>query len=266
MREPCEVILLTLQEFYTLRAHPERSGAMIRLHLDVLLEYVLSLIQPQEPHARLEDEVAYGIQPITYRGDTYRLYGRPDYILRYNDQDKLSVKPVVVRAKRLGFQCCSGDSRFSCCNPVQLLALMGKVPFLVAGITCANIVAMFHHRRKTHGETDCAVDGVATDSIDFWFYHIDDNSEVRLHLSQFDLAILTLQVSSVRLSAKVRPRFIEYQEITGLLGHIFTEAVNSSPKKTCRGPMKPDEYDLKMNLSMGTTTRKVDGVFTLGPG
>lgn len=82
---------------------------------------------------------------------------------------------------------------------------MGEFPFLVVGITCANIVAMFHHHRKARGETDCAVYGVATDSIDFSFWYIDNNSEVRLHLSPFDVAMLTLQVLCVSLSAKVRP-------------------------------------------------------------
>lgn len=39
--------LLTIQEFYTLRAHPEGSNAMIKLHLDVLFDHVLSIVQPQ---------------------------------------------------------------------------------------------------------------------------------------------------------------------------------------------------------------------------
>lgn len=46
---------------------------------------------------------------------------------------------------------------------------------------------MIHHHRKAHGEVDCVVYGVATDSVDFWFYHIDDNSKVGLR-KLFDIA------------------------------------------------------------------------------
>lgn len=46
-----------------------------------------------------------------------------------------------------------------------------------------------------------------------------------------DMLMLTLKVSSLLLSAKVRPRFIDYEEMTGLLGHIFKEAVTSARNK-----------------------------------
>lgn len=43
--------------------------------------------------------------------------------------------------------------------------------------------------------------------------------------------MLTLKVSRVMRRAKLWPRFIEYGEITGLLGHIVTEAVVTSKNK-----------------------------------
>lgn len=128
-------MILTLQEFYTLRAHPEGSSAMIKLHLDVLLDYVLSLVQPQGQHVRLENGIGYNIHPVTYRGDVYRLCGNADYIVRYDGQDMAAVKLVVIRAKKLGFKCCTGRSRYSCCGPEQVLALMGELYFLVVWST-----------------------------------------------------------------------------------------------------------------------------------
>lgn len=117
--------MLTQQELYTLRAHPEGSSAMINLHLDALLDHVLSAVQPQGPRARLESKATYGIAPVTYKGDTYRLCGSADYIVRFDDQDRAAVKLVVVTARKLGFKCCSGKSRYSCCGAEQLVALMG---------------------------------------------------------------------------------------------------------------------------------------------
>lgn len=37
---------------------------------------------------------------------------------------------------------------------------------------------MAHFHRKAHGEANCIVYGVATDSVQFWFYQIDNNSQV----------------------------------------------------------------------------------------
>lgn len=99
---------------------------MIKLHLDALLDYVHALVQPQEPHVRLERGTQYTLNPVTYKGDTYRLHGCIDYILRYDEQDKTAGKLVVLRAKKLGFKCCPGNSRFSCCGPAQVIALMGE--------------------------------------------------------------------------------------------------------------------------------------------
>lgn len=124
--------LLILQEIYTLRVYPEGSSAMIKLHLDALLDYVHALVQPQEPHVRLEQGMQYTLNPVTYKGDTYRLHGCIDYILRYDEQDKMAVKLVVLRAKKLGFKCCPGKSRVSCCGPAQVIALMGEFSFVVS--------------------------------------------------------------------------------------------------------------------------------------
>lgn len=106
---------------------------MIKLHLDVLLDHVLSHVQPQEPQVHIETGVGYCFHPVTSRGGTYCLYGDADYILRYDDEDKAAVKLVVVRAKKLGFKCCGGNAHFSCCGPAQVIALMGEYSYLVVG-------------------------------------------------------------------------------------------------------------------------------------
>lgn len=151
---------------------------MIKLHLDILFNSVLTNIQPRAPGIRYEKDVTCSLDPVKFKGDTYQLYGTADYVLEYDEREKGAANLVVLSAGRLGFKCSEERPNYACCGMAQIVALMCKFSRFGCYTVLINGLAMIHHHRKTHEQGDCTVYGICTDLIDFWFFQIDEKGEV----------------------------------------------------------------------------------------
>ncbi|KAJ6115731.1 hypothetical protein N7523_006148 [Penicillium sp. IBT 18751x] len=183
--------------FYYTHFDPLYDDFMIRVCLETLFDHVIHRIQPKDQnYLRLQTrtECRY---PVEYEGKLHVLSGTPDYVLNYSAEEKKAIKLVVVAAKGADFACCSRNTRYTCCGWNQLAAYM----------------SMIHSYRKVHGKKDCVVYGLRTDAIGFWFYRIANNGKI----------------TSKVLKARVGPRYIDYDKITGLMASIFKEALIRSP-------------------------------------
>ncbi|KAL3492727.1 hypothetical protein BJX62DRAFT_202234 [Aspergillus germanicus] len=101
-----------------------------------------------EVHFATEKQIS---QSITYQQAQCHLNGFMDYTLWWGHRDDLETNLVVVVAKALGG------------------ASLGMKQALVS-------MAMIHSARKKSGKKDCRVFGIGTDSFDFFFVAIDNDS------------------------------------------------------------------------------------------
>ncbi|EGE06898.1 hypothetical protein TEQG_05951 [Trichophyton equinum CBS 127.97] len=107
---------------------------------------------PPEPVLlKFETELCH---PVEVQGRRKMLVGKADYTLWYNAQETMGTNLIVLEAKR---------KHYAGTAVPQLIAYMGIV----------------HRQRKLAGKTNAVVYGIASDSSEFRFWRIDNDSELR---------------------------------------------------------------------------------------
>lgn len=102
---------------------------------------------------------------------------------------------------------------------------------------------MVHKARKCRGKKDCTVYGLATNSKDFWFYQVNNESMVGFPRENFDFDIYLLITILQWSHTYLEPAHEYFHEDIGcLLAFIFREAHKLSQK--CTKKKKPDNYSV----------------------
>ncbi|KAL2845263.1 hypothetical protein BJY01DRAFT_247739 [Aspergillus pseudoustus] len=154
-----------LDNFERATRRSNQNETIMRSRLDIMLYLTLAneqrsafyghdLITPAV--AQHMDEVSWApekhiSQNVTYNNACRNLNGVMDYTLWWGIADDLETNLVVVEAK------------------AKDAASLSRAQALVS-------MAMIHAARKRAGKRDCRVFGIGTDSYDFWFLAIDNNS------------------------------------------------------------------------------------------
>ncbi|KAL4787646.1 hypothetical protein BJX76DRAFT_354125 [Aspergillus varians] len=164
----CKPVVLSrvLDDFQAAVGNSQENEALIRTRLSAIL--LLTLADEKRPASSHSNSVppivAQNIQgvfwgfekqiakKINYKNAHHNLNGFLDYCLWWGSPDDLETNLVVVEAKASGH------------------ASAGRCQALVS-------MAMIHTARKQAGKRDCQVFGIGTDSYEFNFITIDNNSE-----------------------------------------------------------------------------------------
>ncbi|KAL2801091.1 hypothetical protein BJX66DRAFT_289002 [Aspergillus keveii] len=128
-----------------------------------------------EVHFATEKQIS---QTITYQQAQRHLNGFMDYTLWWGHQDDLETNLVVVEAKALGG------------------ASLGMKQALVS-------MAMIHSARKKSGKKDCRIFGIGTDSFDFFFLAIDNDSTWGSHYVRWRSTAEKIEIVS-RIAKMIR--------------------------------------------------------------
>ncbi|KAJ5916432.1 hypothetical protein N7504_000447 [Penicillium tannophilum] len=178
-----------------IRLHEPNNITIRRTRLDVLLNHVFDRVNEAINNSlTLQSDVEFIFEGVPRAGKKYGIYGAPYYSLWYGPVEDFSTNFIVVHTETPGYF-----------DEATVHAYMGMV----------------HKARKCRGKKDCVVYGLATDSKDFWFYQVNNES-----------------MWSHTYLEPAHEYF--YEDIGCLLAFIFHEAHKLSQKSTKR--KKPNKY------------------------
>ncbi|KAJ5893575.1 hypothetical protein N7495_005266 [Penicillium taxi] len=173
------------------------NKTVMRFTLNYLLvfAYNYTTSHSNQKNLQLQVETQWSYGPVTFEGVRYNMGGKPAYCLCYGQKEDVAVGVVIVEVK----QAESASSGLA-----QTLAYMGCV----------------HQYRKKAGKVDTTVYGIATDTTNFIFLKINNNSEWSQHW--------------------VTARLNDFEQVVGILVFFFREASMMSPSHSKR-PALPDK-------------------------
>ncbi|KGO73427.1 hypothetical protein PITC_085650 [Penicillium italicum] len=177
------------------RAHGSSCAneASIRCKLGLLLVCAHDLVSSSSDQSarplNIQMERTWAYSPVKYDGKTRMLSGRPDYGVWYGEKEEFDLNVVIIEAKRPN-GCTYGIP--------QALAYMGCV----------------HKQRKDLGKTDTTVYGISSDTMNFTFMKLDNESRW-----------------SFKTVGVVRNGF---EQVLGLLVYLMKKAASMSPAASKR--------------------------------
>ncbi|KAL2824065.1 hypothetical protein BDW59DRAFT_162832 [Aspergillus cavernicola] len=219
--EDLDRVLQDVNKAVRIRDEPER---LIRPRLEAILESTLvhgkrasnlpSVLAQSMKHFQWQYQTRVEMT-INYKNAERQLNGIVDFNLQWGSPENLETNLVVVMADSLG-----GASR------ARYQALLS--------------MAMIHRARKDAGMRDCRVFGLGTDSYEFHFILIDNNSEYSWHIIHWDsdqhrvdiISRLTTIMRDAATLASTSPRDSNTAEksVSEISGCITTE-LNPEEKK-----------------------------------
>ncbi|KAJ5924846.1 hypothetical protein N7466_009033 [Penicillium verhagenii] len=118
--------------------------------LDVLLNHVFDIVEEDFGSSlALHSDLEFACEGWRLAGKQYTFYGVPDYSVWYGPVEKFATNFIIVQTETPGYF-----------DEATVHAYMG----------------MIHMARKHRGGKNRTVYGLATDSNEFWFYQIDNDT------------------------------------------------------------------------------------------
>ncbi|KAJ5953123.1 hypothetical protein N7454_000019 [Penicillium verhagenii] len=130
--------------------HVHSNITIRRTRLDVLLNHVFGIVEENFGSSLvLHSDLEFACGGWRLAEKQFTFYGVPDYSVWYGPVEEFATNFIIVQTETPGYF-----------DEATLHAYMG----------------MIHMARQHRGEKRCAVYGLATDSNEFWFYQIDNDS------------------------------------------------------------------------------------------
>ncbi|KAJ6166756.1 hypothetical protein N7470_002203 [Penicillium chermesinum] len=132
----------------------DKKEATRKTRLDDIIRHVFEKLKPEAAASlRLETDVEFIHGGVQSKRKEYSIYGVPYYTLWYGSEQDLGIYLIIVHTNKPAFF-----------ESSEIHTYMGMV----------------HAARRRRGEWNCRVYGLAANSQDFWFYHVDNGGEVRI--------------------------------------------------------------------------------------